>query len=110
MLCVFSAGIALVSAARATACREDVVAVDPGEPFGQLGHVAVAELRGRPLACCLTSEVPVRRFVRVAWRVAVTAGGHRDTVGSCPREIGGGGGGRGVQYGLAAGCGPGWAG
>jgi DDE superfamily endonuclease len=25
-------------------------------------------------------------FVRVAWRVAVTAGGHRDTVGSCPRE------------------------
>ncbi len=46
-------------------------------------------------------------FARVVRRVAVTAGGHRDTAGSCLRGIGGEGGGRGVQYALAAGCGPG---
>ena len=40
-------------------------------------------------------------FVNVVWRVAVTAGGHCNTVGSYLGDIGGGGGDRSVQYGLA---------
>ena len=40
-------------------------------------------------------------FVNVVLRVAVTAGGHCDTVGFYLGDIGGGGGDRSVQYGLA---------
>jgi hypothetical protein len=72
------------------------------EPFL---HKAPFRARGAP--CYLTSEASDQGFCRFVRRVAVTVSGHRDTVGSCPREIGGGGGGRGVQYGLAYGSGRG---
>jgi len=42
----------------------------------------VTRFPDRLLACYLTSAVCGDGFVCVVWRVAVTAGGHRDTVGS----------------------------